>query len=364
MATLRHIDTEVVPWFEDDIGNAVERARWIDRAQEFACCGPNRNSALYDHYMARANTAFADSISPDYAALGRLALIAPVPTGGDGFADPAATMAGWLDDQVSRARRSGGPAAMRRVAGLAAAALAAWPDGAMAPAAATMLLLHDRLRFADEPVSGLLDRAEALEPGPLRDALLDAAQDALEERIGHLAPLLAADAAEGSEADRADAVDRLLAEAKRLAMLRDDFKDALSAPSGLMRSISGLKAASGLLALADGDASAKEALGVINDLAGSFPASPTSPFAVPAGVVAGQLGETRRAWDLASDAITGIGDAIAGDPSGLRRAQDASRALNEVLSPRNFGRAMTGGLLEGVASSLPFVRSFVDWLTE
>src|SRR5690606_3770665 len=146
--------------------------------------------------------------------------------------------------------------------------LASYPDAASAAAAATMQLIGDRLRYADAPVSDLLAQAEALEAGPMRDALLDEAQDALHDRLGHLAPLLAAGAAEAAEEDRIDAIDRFFAEAKRLAMLADDINDPFTAPSGLLRSISGLKAASGILGLDGGGTAGKDALGAINDLAG------------------------------------------------------------------------------------------------
>lgn len=363
MTAFRNIDQQVPDWFERDIARQVERARWFDPAHGTACCGHNQDSALYDYYRSRASDAANRVDGPDYQAIARIDVIAPVPPTGQNLPDAASTMLQRLDDELARARQSTDAAAIRRFAGLASATLSTFPDSVPATAAAAVRVIDERLRFAADPMIEIIEAVEMLEPGALRDAKLDELQDALNDRLGHLSPILAAGALTGNEADRVDAIDRFFAEAKRVAMLVDDLKDPFSAPSGLLRSISGLKAASGILALDDKGPVAKDALGVINDVAGSvnLPVSPTAPFAGAAGMFTSQIGETRRAWDLVGDVLTG---AFSGTVEGMRSAKAASTELEAVLSPRNFGKRMAAGFAEGVASNVPFLRGFVAWLTE
>jgi hypothetical protein len=80
--------------------------------------------------------------------------------------------------------------------------------------------------------------------------------------------------------------------------------------------------------------------------------------------VAAQLDETRAAFDRASDAMTGVADAIGGDPAGLDRALGAAADLETTLNPRNVARKLTDGFMDGLASNVPFARSVIGWLRE
>lgn len=362
MQVLRRIDAQVDPWFRDDLRNSTERAYWLDQAHEVECC-----ERIYYYYSELADRAYADSVSPDYSMVGRIQVFAAVPNEGGLFSDPRLETFARLASKSEAAVQSGDREAIRSVIGDAAAMLTYYPRPETAELRDVLTLLDDRMRFEDAPVAELLNQAQAMERGPLRDSVLRAAQYALSERLGHLAPLLAAGVAAGDDTARSSVLTRLAAEAKRLVMLRDDIKDPLSPPSGLLRAVSGFTAAAEFLDIANkGDATAAEALAVINDFGGTFKGmvAPTAPFAAPAGLVAAQLDETRAAFDLASEAMTGVGDAIGGDPAGLDRALRAATALEQTLDPRNLVRKMKDGFIDGLVSNVPFARSIIGWFKD
>ncbi|HEV7274899.1 MAG TPA: hypothetical protein VGN80_01275 [Devosiaceae bacterium] len=361
METLRRIDGWMEPWFRDDVKNAVERAYWLDRAHDAGCCG-----ALYYHYRdTMAGTAYADSISPDYNLIGRINVFAVVPEEGGNFAEPRTVALDQLAANADTAVQAGDVAAIRALIEHGAQTLSFHASEETAEVRDLLVLLDERMRYEESTIAELLNQAEAMEPGPLREAVLRAAEDGLRDRLGHLAPLLAAGAAAGDDADAKWVAARLLAEAQRLAMLRDDLDDPFSAPSGTLRLIGGLKAAAGVLeAAGKGGVTSAEAMALINDLGSTFgtPVAPTAPFAAPAGVVATQLGETRKAYLQASVALTAVGDAISGDPEGVMRAITAANALEETLNPRNLVRKLKRGFIDGVVANVPFARTIVGWL--
>jgi hypothetical protein len=362
MERFRVIDQQIDLWFLDDLKNAGERGYWLDRAQDAGCCGD-----LYYYYRSLADRAYDDSISPEPHWIAQIVAIPPVPAEGAELVDDRRGQLASIAGQVDAATQSG--VAAERRAALSAAVLAAslFPEDQMAEAADVLRLLGERVRYSETPVDALLEQAQDMEPGPLRDAVLKQAEDALLDRIGHLAPLLASASEAGTEAEKAATVSQLLAEAQRLVMLRDDLDDPISRPSGLLRAVAGLKAAAGLLDIAErGDAKAKDLLAVVTDLGGSFklPVAPTAPFAAPAGVVAAQLEQTRAAYDHASDAMNGVAEAIGGDPAGLQKALQSARALQETLNPRALVAKLTDGFVDGLASNLPFVRSIIGWFKD
>lgn len=358
MQVLRHIDAQVDPWFRDDLKNSTERAYWLDRANEAGCC-----DEPYYYYSDVADRAYADSISPPYWTVGRIQVFAPVPEEGGTLTDPRSQNFARLALQVEAAVQSGDRDAIRGAVGGTAAMFSYYPSQDTAELRDVLTLLHERMGFEDASIAELLRQAEAIEDRAARDAALRTTQYALSERLGHLAPLLAAGAVADGDAAKASVLTRLAAEAKRLVMLRDDLENPFStSASGLLRAVSGFNAAAGLLDMANtGDVTTSQAMAVINDFGGSLKVSPTAPFAAPAGAVAAQLGETRAAFDHASEAMTAVGDAIGGDPAALDRALRAAAALEETLDPRNFVRKMKTGFIDGLVSNMPIARSIFEW---
>lgn len=362
MVRLRTIDEHIELWFRDNLKNAGERGYLLDQAHSVGCCSP-----LYEHYRSLADHAYDDSIGPNLRSIGDIRVIPEPPAEGADLRDERAQEFARASAEVEAATQSGELADMRQAVTGAAMVVSLYPGDDTAEVADVLRLLDERLRYQSSPVDTLIEQALAQEPGPLRDALLKDAENALLDRIGHLTPLLAAGAEAGTDEERASVLSKLLAEAHRLAMLRDDVKDPFSPPSGLLRAVSGLKAAAGILDIADnGDATAKEFVGAVNDLAGSFklPVSPTAPFAAPAGVVVAQLDQTVIAYGHATDTLSGLTDAIAGDAEALERVLHSAEALEEALSPRTLVAKLTDGFLNGAASNLPFVRTIIGWFKD
>ena len=358
MAVLRRINAHIEPWFSDDLDNWVERGLWLDRANAVGCCGEE-----YQFFHDMADRAFDDSQSPDYRIVGGIAVFPPVR--GD-ETDPQDAYFASLNAAAESAVASGDPARIRAVLRSARLTLHLWDDPQIAELEQALHILDDRMRYAAAPVDVLLDRAAALPEGPVREAVLDAAEDGLLDRVGHLAPMLAVGAL-ADAVERNSAQTQLIDSAKRLVQLRDDARNIFDRPSGASRFLSGLNAASQALDMANADdPQARESARIINDTAEAFPVrvSPVAPFSGPMGAVAGQLDQTKRAWDHASDALDGVAAAIGGDPGGLERAQAAARRLEDALDPRAFVTSMTEGFVEGVANNIPFARSIIGWLSE
>ncbi|MEP3275673.1 MAG: hypothetical protein ABJN26_08165 [Stappiaceae bacterium] len=356
------VDRDMQLWFDGYISRATTRAQLLDRAQSSLLAG---NRELYDYYSKLAEDVRENVPHPLPEAMGAIVVFPAVPEAGQPI-DSGRNWAFTLADRAAqRAITSGTPGDLRAALAEARSVLRRYPDPQSQELVQVLSLLEERARFAEAPVAAVLDQAQAMAPGPLRDALLDAAQDDLMDRIGHLAPLIAAGAE--TEADQEDAIMDMLTLAQRITKLRDDLEHPFDKPSGLLRSVNGLRAAAGLMNLASSDdPRAKDIMEVINDAAGTFPTlvTPTAPFAAPAGAVAAQLDQTRQAWDHASDAMQGVADAISGDANGVARAQQAAARLRTALSPRAFVRNMSDGFVDGLVSNVPFARSIVSWLRD
>ncbi len=357
VARLHRINGQIQVWFEDDLKNEVERGLWIDRANAVGCCGD-----AWNYYHDRANHAFDDSISPNYSLIGRIALIPAIPEDGTvpGLRTPDLS---GLKDRAVEAIAAGDIAAVRGLIRDSEAMLNFSDDPQLLELAQVLRLTGDRLAFADKPVTDMLDKAHEMADGPLRDALLHDAQDALMDRAAHMAEMLAN--SETSEADRASARSWVLDNAKRLSQLVDDGQLRFDDPSPASRLFAGLGAASQMLDASErGDVTGSEAAQILQDIGDSLPVpvSPVAPFSGPMGAVSAQLDSTRSGFELAAQALDGVSDAIGGDASGLDRAQVAAQKLEEVLSPKRIVANMTDGFVKGVVNNVPFARSIYEWL--
>ncbi len=354
---LHTLNARMQVWFEDDLKNEVERGLWLDRANAVGCCG----DAWY-YYHDRADHAFDDSIAPSYSLIGNITFIPPVPSTG-GAANLPAPQLDSLEQSAIDAIAAGDEAAIRGLLRDAEALLHFTDDARLQELSQMLRLIGDRLDYAQAPVTDLLNRAEAMEDGALRDAVLLHAQDALMDRAGHMAEMLAS--ANASEADRESARTWILNNAKRLSQLADDAQFRFDQASGASRLFAGLSGASKALdAVERGDIKGKEAADILQDLGDSLPGvvSPFAPFSGPMGAVSAQLDSTRSGFELAAQAMDGVSDAIGGDASGLERAQAAAHQLEEVLDPKRIVANMTDGFVDGVVSNVPFARSIYDWL--
>ncbi|MEP3274968.1 MAG: hypothetical protein ABJN26_12995 [Stappiaceae bacterium] len=359
------IDQDMDRWFQNDLDNYVERALYLDKANAIGCC-----EEAYKHLQKKAKEAFSDSIAPDYKDVADFAVMPPVPQAGQPVSDMRQRAFEVANARAEAAINAGDPVKMHRALQEAERVLRIYPSSDTENLAQVLALLNEQMRFAQAPVSELLDQASTQPPGDLRNALLAEAHEGLLDRMGYLAPIVAArDALRGDE-ERASAVTRLLAEAQRFAQLTDDLENPgitrWSNPSTGLRAVNGFKAAAELLDAAGngGDPRAKELLKIVNDAAGTFktPLSPTAAFAVPASIVAAQLDQTRSAWDHASDALDGVADAIGGDPSGLQRSEAAAQRLERALDPEAFAKSMSAGFVDGITQNVPFGRSILSWL--
>ncbi len=358
MRAFHQVDGQMHGWFDAYIANQAEKARLLDRSHAAHLAG---NQELADYYTDLANHVHDGATYPSPNEMGAIVVLPMVPDAEGRIV----TGRDWAYDLANRSAEhavtTGDPIALRRALTEARRVEARYPSDTAQELVQVLQLLEQRTEFQNNPIIPLLNQAEVLAPGPLRDALLDAAQWGLLDRMGHLAPLIATDA------DQDQTLSDLATMAQRIVMLRDDLADPISPPSELLRSVNGLKAAAGLLELAQSDdPRAKDIMGVINDAAGTSPAilSPTAPFAAPAGIVTAQLDQTRQAWDHASDAMQGVADAIGGDVNGIARAEAAADRLRASLDPRAFARNMADGFVDGVVSNVPFARSIVAWLRE
>lgn len=358
---LRDLTQQMEVWFEDDLKNEVERGLWIDRANAVGCCGD-----AWNYYHERAGHAFDDSISRNYDLIGNLSFIPPVPEAGGVPKLPAPQLSG-LEQRAIDAINSGDAAAVRGLIRDAEALLHFTDDAGLQELSQLLSLIGDRLDYEQAPVADLLDRAEEMEDGPLRDAVLQSAQDELMDRAGHMAEILASSASGGnvSEEERASARTWILDNAKRLSQLADDAQFRFDQASGASRLFAGLSGASKALdAVQAGDVRGSEAAEILQDLGDSLPGavSPFAPFSGPMGAVSAQLDSTRSGFELAAQALDGVSDAIGGDASGLDRSQSAAQQLEEVLSPKRIVANMTDGFVKGVVNNVPFARSIYDWL--
>lgn len=359
MRAFRIVDRDMHGWFDEYISEKAESAKLLDLARAASLAGDHD---LARYYRELAKHTHDDATRPSFREIGEIVVIPPVPPEGGGLTSPRI----WAVDRANRlaqkAIESRSTADLRRALNEAQRVLRTYPGPQSKELATVLQILDERVSYAERPITDLLDQADKMEPGPLRNALLSEAQDRLMDRMGHLAPIIAAGAE--TEEDRRAAVSDMLELAKRITMLRDDLDNPISLPSGLLRSINGVKAAADLLDLANSDdPRAKEILDVINDAAGTSPSpvSPTAPFAAPAGAAAAQLGRTRKAWDHASEALQGVREAIGGDPNGLAQARAAAQRLKDALDPRAFVKDMTDGFIDGIVSNLPFARSLIGW---
>lgn len=357
VARLKALNTRMQFWFEDDLKNEVERGQWLDLAHAVGCC-----ERPWYYYHERADQSFDDSIAPNYSLIGRMALIPTVPQDGSVPLLPEPALDG-LTQSAADAIAKGDQAAIRGLIRDAEALLHISDDPALMELSQVLRLTGDRLAYADAPVTDLLDQAQEMEEGPLRDAVLQNAQDALLDRAAHMAEMLAGSKIDQEE--RESARTWVAANAKRLSQLLDDAQGRFDDPSAASRLFAGLSAASQALdAGARGDITGSETAQILQDIGDALPSavSPVAPFAGPMGAVAAQLDSTRSGFELAAEALDGVSDAIGGDASGLDRAQVAAQRLEEVLSPKRIVANMTDGFIKGVVNTVPFARSIYDWL--
>lgn len=362
MKAFRISDRNMLAWFDEYIAEQVERGKLLDSYHAANTAG---NKELAKYYLELSNHTSDDATRPTFLEMGKMVVIRPVPEESGKLTSARDWAVNHTNHLAHLAIESGSRTDLRCAITEAERVLRNYPRPQTEELATLLQILNERLCFANRPITDLLDQAEKTLSGPLREALLSEAQDRLMGRMGHLAPILAANATD--QAMRGKAVSDMLDLAKRITMLRDDYKNPASLPSGLLRSINGLKSAAGLLDLANSeDPSSQQIVDVINDATGTFPApvSPTVPFAAPAGAVAAQLDRTREAWDHASGSLEGVADAIRGDAQGLVHAEAAAQKLEDALDPRAFLKDMTDGFINGVVSNLPFARSLIDFFRE
>lgn len=348
----RAVHDALTVWFRDDVENSVERARWLDRMQAAGCCGD-----AYEAYKRLADQAFADSISGDYLAIGNLRVFPPVPQGDEAVQD----MRALAMDSLARRYGTVGTdrARARRIAVEAALLARAFPGEAERAGAADLLeLLATFESFSQRPVAALLERAKDAEP-EIREAVLADAQERLLERVGVVAPLAAASAVAGREAED-DGRHPLVAfadGARVLARLAQDVTDPMGVSSGPLRAASGLTAAAQLVAAAGGDRpDAREIVATLNNAATALSRDVplTAAFAAPSGAVGAHLDNVASAFADATAAMDGVAAAIGGDPGGLDRARAAAERLDRTLSPKTLVASMAAGAARAIAENVPF----------
>ena len=272
-----------------------------------------------------------------------MALIPTVPQDGSVPLLPEPALDG-LTQSAADAIAKGDQAAIRGLIRDAEALQHISDDPALMELSQVLRLTGDRLAYADAPVTDLLDQAQEMEEGPLRDAVLQNAQDALLDRASHMAEMLAGSKIDQEE--RESARTWVAANAKRLSQLLDDAQGRFDDPSAASRLFAGLSAASQALdAGARGDITGSETAQILQDIGDALPSavSPVAPFAGPMGAVAAQLDSTRSGFELAAEALDGVSDAIGGDASGLDRAQVAAQRLESQADRGQHDRRLYQG---------------------
>ena len=358
MVRLRLLHTQIQIWFEDDLAYNVRMARWLDRANEAACC----DGELYNYYSALANKPRSVSASPDYEVIGKIQVFPAVPEGGGVPALPEPDMSG-LERRAAEAFAADDAEAIYKYIREAEVLLLLSDNPELTELSRVLSLIRERMGFAADPVGAILSRAEDLPDGPLRDAIFQQAQDALLNRSAHLTEILTNSAT--SPEEREGMRSTLLANAKRLAQFADDSRLDFSRSSGASRLFAALSAASHMSDAGErGDVSGAELAKILQDASDAFPGtiSPVAPFSGPMGAMAAQINDVRRGFKLAAGAMDGVSAAIGGDSEGLERAQTAARGLEDVLSPKRFVENVTRGFVEGVVNNVPFARSLYDWV--
>lgn len=147
---------------------------------------------------------------------------------------------------------------------------------------------------------------------------------------------------------------------KNVAKLYEGVRDPslLGPESTAMSKILGF--AEGLLKLRNSaeDPSSKEIFDGLSSTLGAFEPiirhldvsmpGPFSAIDIPAGIVTAINDNTALAWYESSLAIEELGNAIGGDPDALARLQRHADAIEEILSPETYGKA----ILDSISDSL------------
>ncbi|REJ75262.1 MAG: hypothetical protein DWQ47_07180 [Acidobacteria bacterium] len=100
---------------------------------------------------------------------------------------------------------------------------------------------------------------------------------------------------------------------------------------------------------------------VVRRLNVSIP-SPFKAIDIPAGIVTAINDNTAMAWYESSLAIEELGNAIAGDPDALARLQRHADAIEQILSPETYGRAILDSVSDGLVGRIPLFVSLRDLL--
>ena len=361
MAAFRRMDSEITHVFDLRLELTVQSGRIADRAR--AASLANQRD-LYDYYRALGETVYANWPYRPIRSYGDVHVFPPFPAEGQPVTDMSAWAVARAEEFAQAAIASGDLNDARRAIQEGRAALAYYQGPDADEIRSILTYMEDRVRYGQQPLDVVFDQLRDLPDGPLRDALLNEAQDGIMDRMGHLISLMGAGAQ--TEEERRVTLTDALGLAQQLVMLRDDLNDPISMPSGALRAVNGLRTFTALMDIArDGDADAQQVVSMVNDLAGTSGTivSPTAPFAIPAAMVSAELQQVKEAWGHGSDAMAGVRDAIAGDPSGVARAEAAGRRLQAALDPRTIGRAMSVEGLKASVANIPIVRSIVGFFT-
>ncbi len=151
--------------------------------------------------------------------------------------------------------------------------------------------------------------------------------------------------------------------------LRDDLANPRGAinQSNMSRMTQGLSTIKGLAGLARNpkEQNARSLMHGVRDLA-TVPAARaglTNTLDFPGEVAASLLQQSVEGFGHISNAVKELRNAVAGDPSALRRIAGHARKVDATISSGGYGRAITDAVTNRIASRVPFLRSAFDMIS-
>lgn len=327
---------------------------WLEAEAEARAVSAHLNG-LHQWEAARAVLPALDW--PDYALIGRLEIFPRE----DGPLNPRPEA-----EAMAQAVSNATPEDRRRLA-TSVAALIRLTDPAAADALEEMIeLLAARTDLLRQPVSAILDEAEALPDGsPARAELLARAQDRLTYHMLHESRLAAGAATVAGEEEQEEVIAALLAQARRLIRLRNDLIDPTRPNSPALRFVSVLHASLLTLGVSEDAVPEVRELRIIISEVGSAVAlagqrPPTAIFAGAFGAASGVAGQSAAGILQAADCLELLNAAIANDDQAVTGSADCSRELERMLQGRAFVAEAAQGFLESTVAQLPVIGPLVS----
>lgn len=199
-----------------------------------------------------------------------------------------------------------------------------------------------------------LAASEALQPDLLREAEIQTLN-----QIGSVLPAYLSSRAANGPLTPAD-VRQVSDFAQRLVQVYEDLNDPLGAPSRLLRSLTGLRAAASILEQAETGPNARAMSQTVRDI--NMALSPITPytaaFAAPQGIVAAQAGAMAEALHGGANTLSALSDYIAtGDRRFLEAAFAHARQMEQTMHPLRILNRVIEGAADGVLSNIPGLRA-------